>query len=118
MPAPLNADSPPRPLLSHQNTAGNTALHWASLNGHLEAVKTLVMDGNADPTLTNAVGHDVVYEAELNDRKDVVDWLLGQCEDFEQGVAGSAEEQDKEEEESKETGDDDTPNEQLASLKV
>lgn len=30
------------PLLLHQNSSGNTPLHWAGLNGHLALVKTLV----------------------------------------------------------------------------
>jgi hypothetical protein len=46
------------------------------------------MAANADPTLTNAAGHDAVFEAELNDKKDVVEWLLGHCEGLEEGVVG------------------------------
>jgi len=48
------------------------------------------MAANADPTITNSAGHDAVYEAELNDKKDVVDWLLGHCENLEEGVASNA----------------------------
>ena len=54
-------------------------------------VKILVMAANADPTVTNAVGHDAVFEAELNDKKEVVDWLLGHCEGLEEGVVGDVE---------------------------
>jgi ankyrin repeat protein len=57
------------------NTSGNTPLHWASLNGHLEAVKLLVQAG-ADPGVTNRAGHDAVYEAEVNGKEQVVEWLL------------------------------------------
>lgn len=88
LPAPPTPDALPHELLSQKNSGGNTPLHWAALNGHLEVVKILVMAANADPTITNAVGHDAVYEAELNDKGDVVDWLLGHCENLEEGVAG------------------------------
>lgn len=62
-------------LLNKRNAAGNTALHWAALNGHMEAVKALV-DGGADPYIQNGVGHDAIYEAEVNDKKEAVDWML------------------------------------------
>jgi hypothetical protein len=62
-------------ILNAQNKSGNTALHWAALNGHLESVKKLLEYG-ADPTITNQKGHDAVYEAELNDKKEVVEWVL------------------------------------------
>ncbi|KAK8208429.1 ankyrin repeat-containing domain protein [Phyllosticta capitalensis] len=58
-----------------RNSSGNTALHWAALNGHLDAVKLLVSLG-ADAAVLNAAGHDAVYEAEQNDKNDVVSWLL------------------------------------------
>lgn len=44
------------------------------------------MAANADPTITNNAGHDAVYEAELNDKKDVVDWLLMHCDNLEGGI--------------------------------
>lgn len=62
-------------LINAQNEAGNTPLHWAALNGHLECVKALI-DNGADPTVTNRAGHDPVYEAEVNDRREVVEWVL------------------------------------------
>jgi ankyrin repeat protein len=75
-------------ILNAQNKAGNTALHWAALNGHLEAVKVLLEEGS-DPTITNQRGHDAVYEAELNDKKEVVEWVLKEGgEGLESGVAG------------------------------
>ncbi|KAA8912429.1 hypothetical protein FN846DRAFT_933066 [Sphaerosporella brunnea] len=98
LPAPSSPDAVPHALLSQANQAGNTPLHWAALNGHLEVVKALVMAANADPTLTNAAGHDAVFEAELNDKKDVVEWLLSHCEGLEEGVVGDKGEVDTEEE--------------------
>ncbi|TGZ77173.1 ankyrin [Ascodesmis nigricans] len=88
LPNPTTPDAEPHPVVSHKNTAGNTPLHWAALNGHLEVVKALVMAANADPTVTNNVGHDAVYEAELNEKKDVVEWLLSHCEALEEGIGG------------------------------
>jgi len=75
-------------ILNAQNKAGNTALHWAALNGHLGSVKVL-LDQGADPTITNQRGHDPIYEAELNDKKDVVEWVLREGGDeLEEGVSG------------------------------
>jgi len=77
-------------ILNSQNAAGNTALHWAALNGHLEAVKVLLDEGS-DPTITNHKGHDAVYEAELNDKREVVEWVLKEGgEGLESGLSGDA----------------------------
>lgn len=73
-------------MLNVQNASGNTPLHWASLNGHLEAVKMLMAAG-ADPSVTNQSGHDAVYEAEINSKNAVVEWLLTEGEGFESGCA-------------------------------
>lgn len=62
-------------FLNLQNRSGNTALHWAALNGHLEAVKILVASG-ANSSVRNKAGFDAVYEAEINSKGDVVEWLL------------------------------------------
>jgi ankyrin repeat protein len=84
-------------IINAQNEAGNTALHWAALNGHLEAVKVLLEHGG-DPTVTNARGHDAVYEAELNDKNEVVEWVLKEGgEGLEEGVSGEAGDDDEEE---------------------
>jgi ankyrin repeat protein len=77
-------------ILNAQNLAGNTALHWAALNGHLESVKVLLEEGS-DPTITNQRGHDAVYEAELNDKSQVVEWVLKEGgEGLEEGVGNDA----------------------------
>ncbi|EPE33356.1 Ankyrin repeat-containing protein [Glarea lozoyensis ATCC 20868] len=88
----LSNPSPQTPamlaIINSQNKAGNTPLHWAALNGHLESVKVL-LDNGADPTRTNQRGHDAVYEAELNDKKEVVEWVLKEGgEGLEEGVVG------------------------------
>ncbi|KAJ5919684.1 hypothetical protein N7454_009519 [Penicillium verhagenii] len=50
-------------FLNHRNHSGNTALHWAALNTHLECVKALVEAGS-DVTIKNDAGHDAVFLAE------------------------------------------------------
>lgn len=81
--------SNPAPFLNLTNASGNTPLHWASLNGHLDAVKLLIEAGG-DITIFNKAGHDAVFEAEVNDKKDVVDWLLGHVEALEKSVGHGA----------------------------
>jgi ankyrin repeat protein len=41
----------------------------------LNAVKVLLEQG-ADPTIKNARGHDAIFEAELNDKSEIVEWVL------------------------------------------
>jgi hypothetical protein len=50
-------------LINHRNNSGNTPLHWAALNTHLECVKALVEAG-ADLDVKNDAGHDAVFLAE------------------------------------------------------
>ncbi|KAL8664551.1 MAG: hypothetical protein Q9202_002960 [Teloschistes flavicans] len=71
------ATSPMGLNLDLQNEAGNTPLHWAAMNGHLEVVKLLVKSG-ADLKVQNQAGHDATFEAERGGKEDVVAWLLGQ----------------------------------------
>ncbi|OAL45187.1 ankyrin [Pyrenochaeta sp. DS3sAY3a] len=77
-------------LINAVNSAGNTPLHWAALNGHLESVKLLMQSG-ADVTIFNSAGHDAVFEAEINDKGAVVDWLLGAVEELEKGIGSTDE---------------------------
>ena len=88
--APSTAKPAPS-LINAVNEAGNTPLHWAALNGHLESVKLLLHAG-ASVGLFNRAGHDAVFEAEINDKQDVVDWLLGAVDELESGIdpAGTA----------------------------
>ena len=69
-------------FLNAQNAWGNTPLHWAALNGHLEAVKALVVAG-AIMSIKNKAGHDAAYEAEMYSRNSVVEWLLQKDKEFE-----------------------------------
>jgi ankyrin repeat protein len=85
-----SADKPAPELINAINDAGNTPLHWAALNGHLESVKLLIQSG-ADITIFNRAGHDAVFEAEINDKKEVVDWLLGAVEELENGIGQTGE---------------------------
>ncbi|KAJ6130758.1 hypothetical protein N7512_003538 [Penicillium capsulatum] len=50
-------------FVNHPNHSGNTPLHWAALNTHLECVKALVEAG-ADVAIKNNAGHDAVFLAE------------------------------------------------------
>lgn len=59
-----------------QNETGNTALHWASLNGNLECVKLLCDEYNADPFIRNSFEHDAIFEAEQNGRDEVETFYL------------------------------------------
>jgi uncharacterized protein len=72
-------------LINHKNNSGNTALHWAALNGHLECVKILVHAG-ADPTITNEAEHDAFYDADGSASEGgrlVAEWFLRECEGLE-----------------------------------
>ncbi|KAK6356819.1 hypothetical protein TWF718_001160 [Orbilia javanica] len=91
-------------LLNFPNESGNTPLHWACLNGHIQAVKALVEAG-ADPGVLNAAGHDCVYEAEVNDKSNVVEWVLNFAEGLENGVGVVGGEEDGDEKEQKDNAD-------------
>ncbi|PGH28783.1 hypothetical protein GX50_08471 [[Emmonsia] crescens] len=54
------------PIINHRNNSGNTPLHWAALNTHLDCVKALVSAG-ADITAKNDAGHDAVFLAERSE---------------------------------------------------
>ncbi|KAG2414521.1 hypothetical protein HFD88_003712 [Aspergillus terreus] len=53
-------------VVNHRNHSGNTPLHWAALNTHLECVKGLVEAG-ADIAVKNDAGLDAVFLAERAD---------------------------------------------------
>ncbi|RDW61861.1 uncharacterized protein DSM5745_10533 [Aspergillus mulundensis] len=55
-------------VVNHRNHSGNTPLHWATLNTHLECVKVLVGAG-ADMSIKNEAGLDAVFLAERADWK-------------------------------------------------
>lgn len=52
--------------MNYRNYTGNTPLHWAALNTHLDCVKALVEAG-ADLSLKNDAGHDAIFLAERAD---------------------------------------------------
>ncbi|KAH8702233.1 ankyrin repeat-containing domain protein, partial [Talaromyces proteolyticus] len=53
-------------FLNYRNYTGNTPLHWAALNTHLDCVKALVGAG-ADIGIKNDAGHDALFLAERAD---------------------------------------------------
>ena len=79
-------------LVNRKNQSGNTALHWAALNGHLEAAKLLVGAG-ASLDVTNEAGHGAIFEAAKAEKEDVVAWLLGAAKEKENGGESAREEE-------------------------
>jgi hypothetical protein len=53
-------------FMNYRNHSGNTPLHWAALNTHLDCVKALVEAG-ADVDAKNDAGHDALFLAERAD---------------------------------------------------
>jgi ankyrin repeat protein len=100
----VSTEKPASELINATNDAGNSPLHWAALNGHLECVKLLIQAG-ADVTIINRAGHDAVFEAEINDKNEVVDWLLGAVEELESGI-GQTDEAQQDADESMDDDDD------------
>lgn len=112
-------------IINHRNYSGNTALHWAALNTHLNCVKALVEAG-ADISIKNDAGLDAVFLAErkawsaeeeeggseeqkgegegeqgkkkMTPETEVVEWLLSAGEAQEE-AAGNGEGEDGKEEE-------------------
>lgn len=81
---PQSTAEPRTAFVNRRNEQGNTALHWAAYNGHLEAVKVL-LDAGADMWIKNAAGHLAMFEAERAEKSEVVQHLLEVGGD---GVAG------------------------------
>ena len=80
-------------LLNQKNVSGNTPLHWAALNGHLEVVKLLVAAG-ADASLKNGMSRDSVVEAEMSGKEgaeECAEWMLKNCTGLDRGVRGGVE---------------------------
>ncbi|KAL8942486.1 MAG: hypothetical protein Q9216_001630 [Gyalolechia sp. 2 TL-2023] len=107
--SPSTSSSSTNPNLNLPNSSGNTPLHWAALNGHLDAVKLLVNAG-AESTVRNNAGHDAVYEAERSGKYEVVEWLLSEGRELESGSTGGGggtkedDEEEEEEEQSEKNG--------------
>lgn len=87
------------PFINSRNGAGNTALHWAALNGHLACVQALVEKG-ADPAVLNKAGKDAVWEAEHGGKEggtEVAEWLEREGRGLDRGVGGGGAETEREE---------------------
>lgn len=79
---------PRQALLDAVNEYGNTALHWAAMNGHLSVVRLLVEEGGASPALANDKNYVALDLAGLNDKMAVVDYFLASAEKAETREAG------------------------------
>ena len=87
------ADKSAPELVNHKNVSGNTPLHWAAMNGHLEIVKVLVGAG-AEVGVRNEAGRDAVVEAEMSSKEEAgrcAEWMLKNCEGLERGFGGARE---------------------------
>uniref|UniRef100_A0A1X7VJ57 Uncharacterized protein n=1 Tax=Amphimedon queenslandica TaxID=400682 RepID=A0A1X7VJ57_AMPQE len=71
----LNANADPNIVSDN----GCTAIVIASQNGHLQVVK-LLFTNNADPTIQKG-GRTALVMASLNDRKDIIEFLIKEQED-------------------------------------
>jgi len=65
----------PSGMINARNDSGNTPLHWAALNGHLDTSKALITAG-ADMWVRNHAGNLAIFEAERAGKDDVVAYLL------------------------------------------
>jgi hypothetical protein len=72
-------------FINYRNYTGNTPLHWAALNTHLDCVKVLIEAG-ADISLKNDAGHDALFLAER------ADWSVVDEEDNDDGNNNNEEE--------------------------
>jgi len=62
-------------FVNRQNSQGNTPMHWAAYNGHLQVVKALI-DAGADMWIKNQAGHLAMFEAERAEKNEVVQYML------------------------------------------
>ena len=86
----------PVSLLTSPNLSGNTPLHYAALNGALEAAKILVSSiPSSDSSMREAfvkvknhAGKTAIFEAEIAGKESLVSFLLGVVDDS-KNVSGS-----------------------------
>ncbi|KAI1615802.1 hypothetical protein EDD36DRAFT_463300 [Exophiala viscosa] len=103
-------------LVNHRNVNGNTPMHWAGMNGHLEVVKVLVGAG-ADPGIVNAAGRDAVVESECSAKDgaaECADWMLKHCEGLQRGVGVNDTQNGDEEEVEADAADEDMEDDAVA----
>jgi len=54
----------------------------------------VLLEHGADASILNSAGHDAVYEAEMAERQEVVEWLLKEGKGLEKGFGDVGEEEE------------------------
>lgn len=65
----------------------------------------MLLESGADASVLNASGHDAVFEAEMNDKQEVAEYLLKESIGLEQAIGGEQDEDDDGEDETMEEGE-------------
>ena len=65
--------------INHENSDGNTALHWACMNQHVNVTQALIESGS-NPLLKNHGGRDSLFEAESRKNETLILLLLKNVE--------------------------------------
>lgn len=63
-------------IVSKPSLAGETALHWASMNGHLQVVKILLYRGKADPNAVTRRKRTPLHMAAEKGHSEVISMLM------------------------------------------
>ena len=59
-----------------KNSSGSTALHWATIEGHLDICQFLVREELVDVNAKNVYGFNALHFAARENRPEITKWLL------------------------------------------